>query len=310
MAQQIEEVCFDPPVVIRHEHAQIGGQNSRVPVAFVKGRRSSCDVYVLAPAGWVKQGGDGTGSEGNSGVLFSIVEHVGGLDIVIAELFASAAVWQPATAGNVMCLLASVRGHPCDGFSVYAQAPAGVQLTTCSIRIEAWGDDSATDVLAQTPFVPPLASDPLALAASSREIPYPRQVPPQRQAIMMARDPTTEQLVLLQTDAFGTGLAVTPTGSTPIALSLGGQSTGTAPNDSGGATNGTALTGTALTGFIVSNDDTSGGNLYVGSTNTATLASYGVKLLPGDSVFLPVRTGSSIFVNSDAAATTYRSIWF
>jgi hypothetical protein len=289
--------CWDEPKLHVFDNVQPAPPGTTAQLVEAPVSASNCDVYVEVPNAW--RTNDGVG------VQFVICARVAGTLHTLAAVFLSATSWEASGATETKALVFEVRGHPCDGFVLLMVSPPVTGIGVGKIRIRTWGDESTPEVTADGPFQGPQTSPNVS------QVVIPKQAPPSRLAVMMAYDPVSGELALVESTANGGpsgGIVVAGTVTTAPKLSTAPVDlTGTAPDGSGGG-NATVL-GAPLAlvqGIVISNDQDSPDDLYV-SFAAIPIASAGVRLGPGDSEILLVSDVSKVFVNGGAAGVIWRA---
>jgi len=148
---QYQDAPFTPPRRFEQHGRPIAAREQTICEA--EGHWSNFDVYVEGPSTWVT-----TPVTLKLWLLKKGGQHlIGSIDLSLSPASTRVA------GGRAEGLVASVRGHPCDGFLV--TATTGADVDAGYVRIEAWGTES-TPVVATTiprqgdgvfpaPLVPP-----------------------------------------------------------------------------------------------------------------------------------------------------------
>lgn len=132
----IRERKWSAPVQVEGRYA-LPGRAGELSIASASGHWSNCDVYLLAPDSW--------GAVNQARIKVYSFNGAARYALATNDLWLS-----PYTQhgnGQRTWLVASVRGHPADGFEVTATSPAGIDLPACTAYLECWGQESTPEVL-------------------------------------------------------------------------------------------------------------------------------------------------------------------
>jgi hypothetical protein len=297
---QVEDLQWSPPQRIFTQQPGITIPQS-VPATPTKGfpgisangHWNNCDLYVDASPGWYSD------LFGNS-VTFHIYAHEKGVRAFLCTITCKQLTFSPDPAtftpgtDRVQALVASVRGHSCDGFEVTLDGNIRSVTEAGFLYLVCWGEESTTpDVLFRPQDTTGMPNPPIAI--------------PPRQGLTWGWYPTGSEWLPILVDS--TGAVIFSGGSI-------GANVHVVPGNGVGDIVGTAATGTtvALASNVVYSQATVSGDLandpaqYIGVAGAAGLApgACGVQLGPGDSATFEVANTAELAIVASAAAQTYR----